>query len=537
MAIIMLFAMVSGCAAQTEKNNGGQLETSPTETTSENVTVEVAYNDWSITSKSEYKIIEKDLYARGENVFFASGHTQNTFSEKWNKIAENVQHVEANDNAVLYLTYDGNIYGLGKSSSNIFYDQNSDNLIDEPVLLFTNCKYFSLSNNFVVAIKNDNTLWFLGESRHGQSTKIEEAISEPQKIAENIQFVKAFGYSVAWIDQQGNLYLCGDNSFNQIGNGHTGSGEPEQLQDIVSSPFCALKNCIAFVVTDNMVVTAKTDDGTEYIWGNYHSPVPTNVSNEFPAKAEATSFSNSINFEVNNTVSEEGGIITFYKGKDDKGNLSIIYKLSIYDQESQVIQSGLVPPFTMSLIGKSLLVSSKNDNCLYLLSYSEISGGRINNIKMSVLYDHFAIPVYVKDASHLVIATPDSNRELILNSQSGETTLGDFWEISKIQNIKLTENKAKELVIHELSKDIYTNFDNQKHNFSKIESCSLQFMPNLQKISGLYSMITPNSIGHRKDMTWCYDIIVSDARNDLASMEVIIDANSSTIYALNYTSD
>ena len=50
-------------------------------------------------------------------------------------------------------------------------------------------------------------------------------------------------------------------------------------------------------------------------------------------------------------------------------------------------------------------------------------------------------------------------------------------------------------------------------------------------------MITPNSIGHRKDMTWCYDIIVSDARNDLASMEVIIDANSSTIYALNYTSD
>ena len=125
----MLFAMVSGCAAQTEKNNGGQLETSPTETTSENVTVEVAYNDWSITSKSEYKIIEKDLYARGENVFFASGHTQNTFSEKWNKIAENVQHVEANDNAVLYLTYDGNIYGLGKSSSNIFYDQNSDTQI------------------------------------------------------------------------------------------------------------------------------------------------------------------------------------------------------------------------------------------------------------------------------------------------------------------------------------------------------------------------------------------------------------------------
>ena len=70
----MLFAMVSGCAAQTEKNNGGQLETSPTETTSENVTVEVAYNDWSITSKSEYKIIEKDLYARGENVFLSLIH-------------------------------------------------------------------------------------------------------------------------------------------------------------------------------------------------------------------------------------------------------------------------------------------------------------------------------------------------------------------------------------------------------------------------------------------------------------------------------
>ena len=391
--------MVSGCTAQTEKDNGGQLETAPTENNLENVKVEFDYNDWSTVSKSEYKIIEKDLYGRGEDIFSATNHTTNTFSEKWNKIAENVQHVEANNNAVLYLTFDGNIYGLGKSSSNIFYNQNSDELINEPILLCTNCKYFSLSNNFVVTIKNDDTLWFWGESKHGQSTMIKETISKPQKIAENIQFVKAFGYSIAWIDQQGNLYLCGDNSFNQIGNGNIGSGKPSQLQDIVSTPFCALRNCISFSVTDNMVITAKTNDGINYIWGNYHCPVPTNISNEFPIKAESTNFSNNISFESNNAVSGKDNTITFSKGKDNKGNLSIIYKSSIYDENSKVVKSNLVPPFTMSLIGNSLLISSKNDDCLYLLSYNELPGGRINNIKMSLLYSHFAVPVYVKDSN------------------------------------------------------------------------------------------------------------------------------------------
>lgn len=433
------------------------------------------------------------------------------------------------------MTFDGNIYGLGKSNSNIFYNQNSEELINEPFLLCTNCKYFSLSNNFVVTIKNDDTLWFWGESKHGKSTMIKETISKPQKIDENIQFLKAFGYSIAWIDQQGNLYLCGDNSFNQIGNGNIGSRKPSQLQDIVSTLFCALRNCISFSVTNNMVITAKTNDGINYIWGNYHCPVPTNISNEFPIKAESTNFSNNISFESNNAVSGKDNTITFSKGKDNKGNLSIIYKSSIYDENSKVVKSNLVPPFTMSLIGNSLLISSKNDDCLYLLSYNELPGGRINNIKMSLLYSHFAVPVYVKDSNQLVIATPDSDHELILDTQSGKLTTGSSWKFSKIRNIKIAENEAKELVIRELSKDIYTNFNNRKYNFTKVESCSLQFIPNLQKTSGLYSMITPDSIESRENMTWCYDIIISDKENDLISIEVIMDSNTGVIYLLNYT--
>lgn len=48
-------------------------------------------------------------------------------------------------------------------------------------------------------------------------------------------------------------------------------------------------------------------------------------------------------------------------------------------------------------------------------------------------------------------------------------------------------------------------------------------------------MITPDSIESRENMTWCYDIIISDKENDLISIEVIMDANTGVIYLLNYT--
>lgn len=86
--------------------------------------------------------------------------------------------------------------------------------------------------------------------------------------------MKAFGYTSAWIDESYSLYLCGDNSYGQIGNGHDGTGLPTLYEDIVSEPFLALENCKEISVTDDYHIRAKTRDGIIYSWGGKYGNIP-----------------------------------------------------------------------------------------------------------------------------------------------------------------------------------------------------------------------------------------------------------------------
>ena len=533
--MIMFLLSLYGCSIDPLSNNVS------IENHNEDIIVENEYNSWIVNSESEYIIIENTLYGRGKNSLGLFGNDINYFSETWNKIANNVKHIEGNDDVLLYLTFDGDLYGLGNQNNKIFIKETKNNIADskitKPILLESDCKYVSFSNEFIAIIKNDNTLWCWGESENGQGTIVTDVISKPLQIASNIQFVKTFGFSVAWIDTNGNLYLCGDNSFNQIGNETTGAGSSEKRDDIVTTPFCALKKCNNFSVTDNMIIKANTIDGKEYMWGNYHNSTPTERSKELPLKTEPTDFSKGITIEDNNVLRKKDYPIVFYKEKDKKGNLSIISKSSDLDSDKSIVKTELAPPFTMSLVGNSLIISSKNDNFTYLLTYNEISSAQINDIKLSLLYENYAIPVYVKYSNHLVLALPESYKELILNTHSGEINEGEFWDYSKFDNKpSIKPSEAKTIALKELKKTKYITSTKKECDYSKIESISLVLEPCFQNL-WLTSWTTQEFFKNKDSINWCYHITVSNTQTKNDVMDVLIDSNSGDIYSITNVSD
>lgn len=530
---VLVISLLIGCNRKTEKI--------PENTSSNSqclTNMNLEFNENCFDSSSQYVIQSNVLYGRGYNYNRILGEDSDSFYENYTKIAENVIHIDACNGSLLYLTKDNKVYGIGNSSGGTLQANRN---VAEATLLFENCKFFSVGKNFVLAIKNDNSLWFWGDSKHGQGTIVKDVIYEPIKITDNVQFTKAFGYTSAWVDEYGSLYLCGDNSYNQIGNGNKGSGNPEKYTDIVTTPFCALKNCISFEVTDNSVIRAKTDSGDEYIWGNFHSATPNLKAKEMPQKTSSTQLANGkIRYQKNNILEVPESLQTFYIDKDENGNESIISKKYSLDSNSEkkVVKSNIAPPFLLSsLDGGALTISSVTDDCVYLIAYNELGNGMINNINTTVLYDHYAVPIYIKDSSHLALAVPGAPKELLLNTETGKSENGEFLDYSKLDNKpNIKSSDAENIALNELRKSKYAYFNNIEHDFSIVESISLVLKPDFQNLL-FSSRITSKFFDNINSINWCYQINVSNSKNENDIMEIILDANSGDIYSITNISD
>ncbi len=242
----------------------------------------------------QYEIIDGGIYAKGVDTFGQLGKSHTLYKD-WVEVvkADNIIHVDAHNGTVVYLTSDGNVYGFGNSEDGVLQTTANERgqweYVNTPRLLFKDCEYASVGSAFMIFLKNDNTLWFVGRSSNGQSTEIKEIVSQPIKIADSILFAEALGYTSAWIDSEYNLYLCGDNSYGQIGNGIMGCGFPTMFKDIYPEPYCALENCIFFSTEQGnegvWSVYAETTDGEKYAWGGEYGPSPILIENDYvPSK-------------------------------------------------------------------------------------------------------------------------------------------------------------------------------------------------------------------------------------------------------------
>ena len=224
---------------------------------------ELDYNTHCSWDGNDLQIFKSRLYFSGEDTLgFVK---KNSVCDELTRVRifkNNVVHIDACEGAVICMTSRGDVYALG-TSEGIFAQQAS---VTTPRLLMQDCKYASVGNGFVLFIKNDGSLWFMGESKNGQSTQIIDRVETPTLIAKDVVYADAFGYTSSWITENGDLYLVGDNSYGQIGNGHKGSGSPELCKDIVTVPYLALTDCID--VRGSSKMSATRIDGLIYTWGS-----------------------------------------------------------------------------------------------------------------------------------------------------------------------------------------------------------------------------------------------------------------------------
>ena len=240
--------------------------------------IQIQYNTSEIADCDYiFKLSKGCLYAKGLDFHNLLGKEEGIYYNDWICVVNdsNIIHYEAVNGTVVYLTSKGSVYGFGNAEGGILQTLEKA-YYTTPILLFDNCKYVSLGIRFALFIRNDDTLWFSGESKNGQGMTVKESILKPIKmIKEKVQFAKAFGYNTAWIDENLDLYLCGDNSYGQIGNGKSGCGFPTMFKDIVTSPYLALSDCIIFNADSiHKEVSAKTIYGDQYSWGGDFGSLP-----------------------------------------------------------------------------------------------------------------------------------------------------------------------------------------------------------------------------------------------------------------------
>lgn len=470
------------------------------------------YSVYDSYNGAEYKIFDGTLYGRGMNYDEFFGDDE--FYKEWVKLADDAVHLEATNGVVMYLASDGNVYGMGAAQGGVLQTDVNDALT-EPVLLFEDCKYFSLGARFAIAIKNDNSLWFWGESRNGQGTRVEDAIFEPVKIADKVKTAKAFFYNSFWIDENDNLYICGDNSYGQLGNGQDNNANPLYFNHNVEEPYLALKNCSEFSASkDCNIVSAKTKDGKEFIWGELHGGTPTIKSEALPEKL--------VNFNVSSGVIRQSSVGEI-KAKDGKTifynefideypfNVPAIYKTT-FDKpnERKLVKSGLRGE--MFMIGESIVVSSECDDCVYLVSFNIGENGEATDINTHLLYDKYAVPVYVKDSNTIVLASPNETRELVLNTKTGEAELGDALAETKFDNKLLcSRNDAERIAIKEI-------------DGGKVENAQLIYKPDFITAS-LSSKITEARSSTPID--WCWQITLTS--NSGSNTNIMINADTKEI--------
>ena len=276
--LLLIFILtLTGCNNPKDKTDNITTDNTTIETSDSDVTeAPVIMED----AGRIYKLENNVLYGKGENYEGILGEKE--YYTEWIKIAENVKMFEAYASVLLYLTTDGKVYGLGNKSGGVLQTRTAplDEHVVEPVFLFDDCKNISLGARFVLAHKNDGSVWFWGESLNGQSTQIVDQIIMPIKIVEEAKMIKAIMYTSAWIDTDNTLYMCGDNSRAQIGNGKKGTGFPTMQKDIFENPYPVLENCVnVYCSEDRHYVYADTEYGSTYVWGGNEYTTPTNIKN------------------------------------------------------------------------------------------------------------------------------------------------------------------------------------------------------------------------------------------------------------------
>ena len=245
------------------------------------------------TASNHYYIDENGvLWGTGRNAFGQLGtgtYDIEEYHEEPVKIAENVVSVDAswNDYFCIYLTEDGELYGigmnyaevlLGKGSESQVYSDYDFQKVTEPVLLMTDVAYARAGRECIVALQNNKTAYWWGQYApltHTNASrsyppyedywKLEEDASNPLKmfadgpvkIMDQCKYITTGTFSGAAISESGELYTWGFNIFGQCGT-------PVTEDDFVRTPVKVMED-VKMVWPDRIYFSDPQSQSSEFV--------------------------------------------------------------------------------------------------------------------------------------------------------------------------------------------------------------------------------------------------------------------------------
>lgn len=258
-----------------------------------------------------YEIKDGKLYGSGANTSGQLGTGEIASQDSYEQqilIAENVIHVDACSETLVYLNDKNELYGVGSNGSGQLgqsieeqdgrsyiaytsYNGYKRCCVTEPVFIMDHVKYASVGGGYIMVLQEDGTLYTMGDNLNGQLgngtarpvcsewyAKEGTVYScEPVYVMDDIAFIAADSVTAAAISKKGDLWVWGDNSFGEIGNGRRGNGMPSVSTDVVSEPYLALKK-IKEVYFEDYTVYAVTFQDQEYSWGQNAAASPKPVA-------------------------------------------------------------------------------------------------------------------------------------------------------------------------------------------------------------------------------------------------------------------
>ena len=317
------------------------------------------YHSAAITKYGSLYMWEYNNYGQ-----LGNGSTTNSYTPV--KIMENVAAVSLGDYHSAAITKDGSLYMWGENSDGQLGNGSTTNR-STPVKIMENVATVSLGAWHSAAITKDGSLYMWGYNNYGQlgngsSGNYEKSVS-PIKIMENVAAVSLCAWHSAAITKDGSLYMWGENSDGQLGNGTTNNlTRPQRIAVNVQS-----------VELYGSYTTAISKDGGLYTWGynlNGRLGNGTTTNSYTPIKimsnvVSSAGGSHTIALKKDGTVYTWGTNVYGQLGNGNNSNQTSPVAIKIYDHTKVLRAKQVLEPVGASSAKHTAKLAGYTPNGIY----------------------------------------------------------------------------------------------------------------------------------------------------------------------------
>lgn len=160
-------------------------------------------------------------YLMSDNTLWVSGNEFNIVSNIPVLISNDVKTFAAGGYHLLYVKNDGTLFGIGNNGyGQLGTGDNNYHPYDDPAQIDTNVKVVGADGYHGGYIKNDNTLWMMGANYSGQLGVGDTTDrNTPVQVDTDVKFVTGGNGHTVYIKNDNTLWGMGDNTDGELGTG------------------------------------------------------------------------------------------------------------------------------------------------------------------------------------------------------------------------------------------------------------------------------------------------------------------------------